>query len=121
MSPTAAAADHRPPPNAAAERRRQTVNHFWSCACGGRSIDWRTEGGIAIYRLYVDGETNASLSWTMREAVGLGVFDPAAGADDRIAIKEPWSTDLLGKLSDCDGFFFKLKMPFYKSIATIST
>ena len=92
------------------------VNHMWGCACGGRSIDWRTEGGIAIYRLYVDGEATASLSWTMREAVGLGDFDPAAGADDRIAIKEPWATDLLGKLSDWDGFFFKLKMPFYKSI-----
>jgi len=92
------------------------VNHMWACACGGRSIDWRAEGGIAVYRLYVDGEAAASLSWTMREAVGLGVHDPAAGADDRIAIKEPWSTDLLGKLSDWDGFFFKLKMPFYKSI-----
>ena len=92
------------------------VNHFWSCACGGRSIDWASEGGIAVYRLYVDGEATASLSWTMREAVGLGVFDPAAGSAAGLSIKEPWATDVLGKLSDWDGFFFKIKMPFYKSI-----
>jgi hypothetical protein len=92
------------------------VNHFWSCACGGRSINWATEGGIARYRLYVDGEAAASLSWTMREMVGLGVFDPAAGSAAGLSLKEPWSTDLVGKLSDWDGFFGKIKMPFYKSI-----
>lgn len=92
------------------------INHVWSCACGGRSIDWRTEGGISIYRLYIDGEETASLQWTPREMVGLGRFDPAAGSDDRISLKEPWSTDILGKLSDWDAFFFKMRIPFYKSI-----
>jgi len=92
------------------------VNHFWSCACGGRAIDWRTEGGIAVYRLYLDGEANASLQWTPREMVGLGVFDPAGGAADGVALKEPWHTDLLGKLSDWDGFFFKMRIPFYRSL-----
>ena len=92
------------------------VNHFWSCACGGRSIDWATEGGISLYRLYVDGEATASLSWTPREAVGLGAFDPAAGSAAGLSLKEPWHTDLQGKLSDWDGFFFKHKVPFYKSI-----
>jgi len=92
------------------------VNHFWSCACGGRAIDWRTEGGIAIYRLYIDGEETASLQFTPREMIGLGVFDPAGGSNDRVSLQEPYHTELLGKLSDWDGFFFKMKIPFYKSI-----
>ena len=93
------------------------VNHFWSCACGGRPINWQTEGGIAIYRLYIDGEATASLQWTPREMVGLGVFEPQAGASgDRLSLPEPWHTDLLGKLSDWDGFFFKMRIPFYASL-----
>ena len=92
------------------------INHFWSCACGGRAIDWRSEGGIAIYRLYLDGEATASLQWTPREMVGLGAFDPAGGSADKLSLQEPWHTDLLGKLSDWDGFFFKMRIPFYRSL-----
>lgn len=92
------------------------VNHMWSTACGGRSIDWASEGGIALYRLYVDGESTASVQMTMREAVGLGPFDPAAGSSAGLSLKEPWGNDLFGKLSDMDGFFFKIKIPFYASV-----
>lgn len=100
----------------AADSAVGVVNHFWSCACGGRSIDWATEGGIAVYRLYVDGESEASLTWTPREAVGLGTFDPEAGGSSGLSLREPWATDVMGKLSDYDAFFFKIKIPFYKSI-----
>lgn len=92
------------------------VNHFWSTACGGRPINYATEGGIAVYRLYIDGETNASIEFTPRSAVGYGPFNPSAGSTSLQSLHEPWSTDLWGKLSDEDGFFFKVKIPFYKSI-----
>lgn len=93
-----------------------TINHFWSTACGGRQINYATEGGIAVYRIYIDGELNASIEFTPRSAVGYGPFDPAAGSASLSSLHEPWSTDLWGKLSDMDGFFFKVKIPFYRSI-----
>jgi len=92
------------------------INHFWSTACGGRGIDYGSEGGIAIYRVYVDGESEASIQFTPRSATGFGPFDPAAGSSSRVSLKEPWSTDILGKLSDMDGFFFKIKIPYYSSL-----
>lgn len=104
--------NHTLPPSSA----MGTINHFWSTACGGRSINYATEGGIAIYRVYVDGELNASIQFTPRSAVGYGPFNPAAGGASAASLHEPWSTDLWGKLSDMDGFFFKVKVPFYKSI-----
>lgn len=91
------------------------ISHFWSTACGGRSINWQAEGGITIYRLYVDGESTPSITFTPRMAVG-SVFDPAGGSssnNDGRSLVEPWGTDIIGKTSDWDGFYFKYKIPFY--------
>lgn len=91
-----------------------TINYFWSTACGGRGIDWSTESGITIYRIYIDGETTASLEFTPRMAVGLGFPPNGAQPVTGPSLQEPWGTDLLGKASDLDGYFLKFKIPFYK-------
>jgi hypothetical protein len=94
------------------------VTHFWSTACGGRSIDWATESGIAVYRFYIDGEANASVVFQPRMAVGLG-FDPnglQSSPAGNTSLVEPWGMDLVGKLSDMDGFYVKFRIPFYQSL-----
>jgi hypothetical protein len=92
------------------------VNHFWSTACGGRAVNFEREGGTAIYRLYLDGESSASIVFTPRSAVGLGPFDPAAGDAKSGSLMEPWGNELFQKLSDMDAFNLNVKIPFYKSI-----
>ena len=92
------------------------LNHFWSTACGGRSINCVTESGVIIYRIYVDGEANASIVFTPRMATGQGFSPSCGGADGGASLPEPWGTDLFGKQSDLDGYYFKFRVPFYLSI-----
>ena len=93
------------------------INHFWNTACGGRNINYESEGGTALFRLYIDGESSASIEFTPRSAVGLGPFVPNAGTGPSSgSLQEPWGNEIFQKLSDMDAFNLNLKIPFYKSV-----
>ena len=53
-----------------------TLTHFWSTACGGNVPSYETEGGITVYRIYIDGEVSPSIEFNPRMATGIGWFAP---------------------------------------------
>ena len=110
------------------------VTHFWSTAV--EEFQGGVDSGVTTYRYYIDGEAEASVVFTPREAAGV-VFDPVgecadpeckhpapmSGYDfpepsglDLVSAKVPWGTEWVGKTSDMDGWFTNLRVPFYKSL-----
>jgi hypothetical protein len=56
------------------------ITHMWSTACGANANpdEFSVNSGVVVYRIYVDGETNASIELTPRMAAGIG-FPPSPG------------------------------------------
>jgi len=86
------------------------INHWWSTACGGRDVDYATEGGISIYRFYIDGESTPSIVISPREA-SMIFFDPLTTG----AASPPWAAgSQFGMTSDKDGFSVNSRFPSAK-------
>eukprot|EP00038_Savillea_parva_P021744 m.35942 g.35942 ORF g.35942 m.35942 type:complete len:537 (+) comp5344_c0_seq1:199-1809(+) len=54
------------------------ITHMWSTACGTNANpnEFTTNSGVLLYRVYVDGEEEASIELTPRMATGIG-FPPS--------------------------------------------
>lgn len=74
------------------------LTHWW--ITGGPSIDF------TLIRIYVDGEVNASLTFTPPMACGVGFRDQQA----------PWSTDWFGKNAQIGAWVNNFRVPFQQSI-----
>jgi hypothetical protein len=74
------------------------LNHFW--AAGNDQVD------RALFRYYIDGETEASVVFTPALATGVGFGDQSA----------PWGNKWMGKGAKSTGWFHNIPVPFYKSV-----
>jgi len=83
----------------AKEDKWGVLTHMWSTAPSA-VLD------SVIIRVYVDGESTASIQFTFPLASGVGFGDQAA----------PWGTDLIGKGAAWGAWNNNLRVPFLKSV-----
>ena len=74
------------------------LNHFWAAGTG--QVD------SAIFRFYIDGESEASVVFQPSLACGVGFDDQAA----------PWGTKWVGKGAKSTGWFHNIPIIFYKHV-----
>jgi hypothetical protein len=80
------------------------MTHMWF---GG---SWNGYGDTRL-RVYVDGETTASIDMTLDMSIGVGFGDDSA----------PWGVPQIGKTGSPSGIYNSFKIPFGKSIRVTAT
>lgn len=81
------------------------ITHVWVTGGDDQDVD------NYIFRYYLDGETTASIQFTMAMMCGCFTFNKTATYH-----KAPWNALFFGKGSENGGWFSNLRIPFGKSI-----
>jgi hypothetical protein len=90
--------------NVSSAATHAVMTHWWLTAHDDAGDAAYTH--FAIFRMYIDGEANASLVFSPSLAIGVGFGDPSA----------PWATSLFGRGSGAGAWFSNLRIPFEQSI-----
>lgn len=82
-----------------------SINFFWIT---GDPVGSGPRAGVdyAVWRFYIDGETNASVVLQMSQSAFVGNADPTA----------PWDNEWFGKNSKFGGWHVNVPIPFTSSV-----